>query len=87
LFNIYSNSNKISYGIKKYIVDTIKEISNLPANIIPGSSAFIIEDSSTYILNNQKQWIKIKSASSEDEPTSKVLDGGVITIPIEEGES
>jgi hypothetical protein len=51
---IYSNSGKTAYGVKKYVVDTVSEIVNLPTNITIGSTVFVIENSSSYMLNSQK---------------------------------
>mgnify|MGYP003294720337 CR=1 FL=1 len=58
MIHIYSNSDKIAYGVKRYIADFISDIAQLPSNDTPGSEAFVIEDSSTYVLNGQKQWIR-----------------------------
>lgn len=56
--NIIKNSGHVAYGIKDYILDTTNDIQSLPTDT-PGSTAFIIADSSTYILNGSKQWVKI----------------------------
>ena len=83
MFSIQSNSNKIAYGIKKFVVDSITDINSLPTNIAVGSEAFVIENSIKFMLNNKKQWVKISTASSEsggsEEITSGILDGGLLT--------
>ena len=57
--SIFSNSGKEHYGIKHYVVDTEAEAIMLPTSDHPGSTAFVIENSSTYMLNNTKQWKKV----------------------------
>lgn len=87
---IYSNSGKTAYGVKKYIVDTVAEISTLPKNVTIGSTVFVIEDSSTYMLNNKKEWVKIIITAGTvlpddeipEDPTDGVLDGGTIVAPM-----
>ena len=61
-FSIYSNSGKIAYGIKNFIVDTPSDIENLPTSIMPGCTAFAIETSTYYMLNHQKEWIEVTLA-------------------------
>ena len=82
MFSIASNSNKIAYGTINYIVDTIADIEKLPTNIAVGSEAFVTANSTKYILNNQKQWVKVITSTSGgggELPTDSVLDGGLIT--------
>lgn len=87
---IYSNSGKTAYGVKKYIVDTVAEISTLPKNVTIGSTVFAIEDSSTYMLNNKKEWVKIIITAGTvlpddeipEDSTDGVLDGGTIVAPM-----
>lgn len=62
MYSIGKNSDTIGYGIKKFFVDTEVEISNIPLEtVFPGSTAFVIENSKSYMLNNQFQWIEISS--------------------------
>lgn len=54
--SIVSNSGKKAYGIKHFIVDTANDINNLTTDCTPGSTALVIENSTTYILNTQHKW-------------------------------
>lgn len=64
MYSLYANDDDILYGIQKYIVDTEEEMKTLPNYTRAGSTAFVIETSTTYILNHSKEWKKIKSNSS-----------------------
>ena len=62
MFSIYSIQNDISYGIKNYILDFTSDIQSLSTeNLIPGSTIFIIETSERYMLNHNKEWVKIQN--------------------------
>ena len=79
-FSIFSNSGKKAYGIKNFIVDTPADIDKLSKNYTPGCMAFVISNSTYYMLNHQQEWKKIKipvngsggsSGSEEDfDPTN-----------------
>lgn len=57
---IYSNGNKISYGIKHYDLDTIDDVARInKSSLTPGSTIFIINSSKYYKLNSKKQWVEI----------------------------
>jgi hypothetical protein len=62
MYSIGKNSDTTGYGIKKFFVDTEVEISNIPLEtVFPGSTAFVIENSKSYMLNNQYKWIELQS--------------------------
>lgn len=48
-------SIKNEYSAAKFIVDTVAEINNLPIDVAMGSTAYIIENGSHYILNGNKE--------------------------------
>lgn len=87
--SIYSNSNKIAYGIKHYDLDSIEDLKNINKNnLTPGSTIFIIDSSKYYKLNNKKQWVEIypfgknnnSGGGGSDDPGSDdlIYDGGSI---------
>ena len=82
---ITANSGKTAYGVKKIVIDTVEDLTHLnTANVSPGSVAFIIDTSTSYMLNNKKVWIKVDlgfSGSSGDGnlPDYIIYDGGVVT--------
>lgn len=53
----------VQYGTVLYTVDTDGEVVNLPVDATPGSLAFCIETSTTYILGTQKTWSEFKRNS------------------------
>lgn len=54
VFDNYNNSN-----YREYICDDISDISSLPVDCAVGSTAFVIDGSSVYMLGNDKQWHEI----------------------------
>ena len=58
-FCIYSNSGKINYGIKHIILDTENDFKKITEQYTPGTTAYVVDNSNNYILNNQNQWVKI----------------------------
>ena len=59
MFTIIGNSGHTAYGIKEFVCDTIADIDELPIDIPAGSTAFVIEGSKVFMLNNKKEWVEI----------------------------
>ena len=86
MYSISANRNKIAYDIKRFIVDFTSDIANLPTNCTPGSTALVLENSQRYMLNNNRNWVLIKTSggsgsgggSGDDTEMEVVYDGGVI---------
>lgn len=46
--------------VRKFVVDTYNDISSINiSQLLPGSTAFVINTSQTYMLNNARQWTLI----------------------------
>lgn len=85
MYSISANRNKIAYDIKRFIVDFTSDIVDLPTDCTPGSTAFVIENSQRYILNNNRNWVRIVTSGGgggnegdDDIITEVIYDGGVI---------
>lgn len=64
---IHIKANKGVYpdNHEEFICDYLSDVAKLPTTgCIPGSEAFVIEDSSSLMLNNAKVWKKITKAVS-----------------------
>lgn len=59
MFTITKEKDRHTNNIQEFICDFEIDINNLPIDIAAGSTAFVIESSSAYMLNNNKQWVKI----------------------------
>ena len=59
MFTITGNSGHVAYGIKEFMCDTVADIDDLPIDIAIGSTAFVIEGSKVYMLNNQRRWVEV----------------------------
>ena len=61
---IYANGSTFNI-VKKFVIDSFNEIYEIDTSqLSPGSTAFDISSSKTYMLNNKKQWIEVQIGSS-----------------------
>lgn len=60
--NILSNSGKIAYGIKHFLISSDSELSNLPFNVAPGSSATNPSTGHKWVFNGQ-MWVSSTAPS------------------------
>lgn len=61
---IYANGSTFNM-VKKFVIDSFNEIYDIDTSqLSPGSTAFDISSSKTYMLNNKKQWIEVQIGSS-----------------------
>ena len=62
---IVKNSGKISYGIKRYLCDTLEDLpySENGEVVIPGSKAYIISEKKTYMMGSDEEWHEINEGS------------------------
>lgn len=82
---IYANGTTFNM-VKKFVIDSFNEIYDIDiSQVSPGSTAFDISSSKTYMLNNKKQWIEIKVTTSGgteggggSTPGEIIYEGGVI---------
>lgn len=64
MYSISGNRGQLAYGITHFIADTIDDMYKISTNgLTPGSTVFVINTSNKYMLNNQKEWIKIANGS------------------------
>lgn len=64
MISVRANSRRIAYGVKQYTVDEEADLEKIVLSTTsPGSIAFVLETSTKYVLNNKREWIKIKSSS------------------------
>ena len=59
MINILSNSGHTGYGIKEFVCDTPDDIQDLPVDVKPGSSAFVISTGAVYMINSQGEWVEV----------------------------
>ena len=69
--------------VKKFFIDSFNEIYDIDTSQrSPGSIAFDISSSKTYMLNNKKQWIQIQVSTSGGggggTPGEIIYEGGEI---------
>lgn len=68
-----------------FVCDGISDISSLPTDPNVGSTAFVIEDSSTWMINSSGQWVKLEADREEDNSinlsTLTVSENGTVNAP------
>lgn len=75
---IYANGSTFNM-VKKFVIDSFNEIYDIDTSqLSPGSIAFDISSSKTYMLNNKKQWIEVQiNTSGGTTPGGDIIyDGG-----------
>ena len=62
---IVKNNGKISYGIKRYLCDTLEDLpySENGEVVIPGSKAYVISEKKTYMMGSDEEWHEINEGS------------------------
>lgn len=56
MYNIKQQGDTVQNGIMEAMVDTRADIETLPTKWLAGSTCLVIEDSSVWILGNDKVW-------------------------------
>ena len=55
-YKILSNGNNIQSDVKEIVVDTLAKMADLPTTFGVGSDAICLENSSVWMLGNDKVW-------------------------------
>lgn len=70
------------YGVKHYRADSYSDLANIDVSSAKmGSTVFVIDTSTYYMLNGNKQWVLVNLASGgggggTDEPKHIIYEGG-----------
>lgn len=55
-YKVTSNGSNIQSDVVELVVDTTAELNDVPTTFGVGSDAIVLEDSSVWMLGNDKQW-------------------------------
>lgn len=58
-YKVISNGGNVQSSVVEVIVDTLAEIAELPTDFGVGSDCICLEDSSVWMLGNDKTWHEI----------------------------
>lgn len=58
-YAITAQNNHAYYNVKHLVCNTSGDVDSVPTTAAPGSTLFCIETSESYMLNTQKQWVKV----------------------------
>lgn len=81
---ILSQSGHTTYGIKDFVVDTDKDIENLPTDISTGSTVLSIESGNVFILNSKNKWKPITAGGGNNSQSSDTSGPGISAALINE---
>ena len=56
MYKITANGEDIQQTVVEIVADELADISTLPVTFCPGSSCIVIENSSVWMLGNDKVW-------------------------------
>ena len=76
MVNLVSENGIKKYGLVRFVVDTPSDLSNLPTSAGIGSTCFVISTSDNYMLNSNKQWIKVYLDGVDPSEDEVIYDGG-----------
>jgi len=54
-----SINGKPAYNVYEFVCDTADDVENLPQYCAAGSTAFVIATGDLYMMNSEKEWVKI----------------------------
>lgn len=57
MIQLLSTNGTVSYGLYKFIIDSIEDLANLPERAKMGSEAIVTATSETYIKNGNGEWV------------------------------
>lgn len=59
MIKMTETNGNIQYDVNSYVCDIEDDVILLPTKVSMGSTAFVIETSNIYMLNSNKEWVKI----------------------------
>ena len=59
MFKITANGEDIQQTVVEIVADLRSDINDIPTNYSAGSSCIVLEDSSVWMLGNDKTWHEI----------------------------
>lgn len=89
-FRISKQTGKTTYNLKEFTVDTYDDIKKInTTQLAVGSVVFVIDTSTSYMLNSKRQWIEVDLGGGNKNNPDKyhiIYDGGVV-VPQSEDNS
>ena len=64
-FTVASKNDIARYNLTQFVCNTENDITVVPTTVAPGSTLFCIESSNTYMLNTNREWVKISANNAE----------------------
>lgn len=75
-YSVSAQSGKVAYNVKHYTVDTMDCLKKLPTSAAAGSTAFVVDSSRSFMLNNKRQWVEFSASGSPGAGSNIIWDGG-----------
>ena len=59
MYKIIKNGDNTSSSVVQLVADQVSDVDILPKNVGVGSSCIVLENSSVWMIGNDKQWHKL----------------------------
>ena len=79
-FAVASKNNTARYNLTKFVCNTENDIAEVPTTVAPGSTLFCIESSNTYMLNTNREWVKISVNNAEGGSSESAIPEEAFTL-------
>lgn len=63
MYKIVKSNGDVAHDVTEFMVDTIEDISTLPAHAGMGSKVYVIDSGELYIKNSKKEWKRVSTSS------------------------
>lgn len=75
----------LQYNFSEFLCDSVSDLASLPTNLGGtngkcsfGSKAFVLESNTTYVLNNNNEWVVLQISSNTSSGSSGSVDSSNI---------
>ena len=58
-YTIMKQNDNVAPYITELLVDEEADVKDLPTNVYPGSVCLVASTSAVFVLNNQREWVKL----------------------------
>ena len=56
MYKVIRNGDTTQFSVVEIVADTLADIDNIPTKFGVGSDCIVLEDSSVWMLGNDRQW-------------------------------
>lgn len=89
---ILSNSGRLAYGVKNYMVRKVEDILTIPLTPMtrPGSTVFVSSTQQRFVLDQDRNWVELATGNffpGGDDSGEVIYEGGDISEGVAEAQA